>query len=132
MAEAIDGMTYQLPERASKINEEINTSIEQRMKAASDMGQMVIDQIAEASKMIEAARDAEDHGMPAQEWIAFLNIQAILSDLHNARSAMKNAQPYSICPVCGGAGCAMCRGKGWVSAQQYKLIPKAQREGGAA
>jgi len=59
----------------------------------------------------------------------FINVQSILCDLEAVKSAIRNASPHSICPVCGGMGCAMCRQRGWVSVQQYKLIPKSQREG---
>lgn len=132
MTEAIEGLASMSPEAASAIDEDVPMTLEQRMKAATDTAHMVLDKIIEARKMVEAARDASENGLPEQEWIAFLNVQAILSDLDAAKSALWNARPHSICPVCGGAGCAMCRGKGWVSVQQYKLIPKAQREGGAA
>jgi len=129
MTKAIEGMVCDSAEEASEIDEDVTPTLEQRMKEATDTVHMVLDKIIEARKFIDGARDAEENGLPEQEWIAFLNVQAILSDLDNAKNALWTSKPYSICPVCGGAGCAMCRGKGWVSAQQYKLIPKAQREG---
>jgi len=132
MTEAIESLVCKTPEEASAIGEDVMLTLEQRMKEATATAHVVIDKIIEARKMIDTARDAVENGQGEPEWIAFLNVQAILSDLDNAKSALWSSKPYSMCPVCGGTGCAMCRGKGWVSVQQYKLIPKAQREGGAA
>jgi hypothetical protein len=46
---------------------------------------------------------------------AFLNRDAIASDLANAISAIEGAMPARECPVCRGSGCRTCRNVGWVS-----------------
>jgi len=46
---------------------------------------------------------------------AFLNRDAITSDIANAIAAVEGAMPARECPVCRGHGCATCRQTGWVS-----------------
>lgn len=58
---------------------------------------------------------------------AFVSEQRVLTDLRNAKTALRQALPHEVCPVCGGTGCETCRMTGWVTKQQWDLIPPAQR-----
>ena len=53
----------------------------------------------------------------------FVNRQSAASDYANARSAVEQARPYKVCPLCEGNGCATCRNLGWVSRRQWDLLP---------
>lgn len=53
----------------------------------------------------------------------YVNAQSVLSDFSNARSAIDQARPCEICPLCNGVGCKTCRETGWVTKKQLQLIP---------
>lgn len=61
------------------------------------------------------------------EHAAFVAQQRVLTDLKNAKTALKQALPHEVCPLCGGDGCETCRMTGWVTKQQWDLIPAEQK-----
>jgi len=58
---------------------------------------------------------------------AFVAEQRLRTDLKNARTVIKQSLPHEVCPLCGGEGCQTCRDCGWVTKQQWDLIPANQR-----
>lgn len=58
----------------------------------------------------------------------YVNSQSVLSDFSNARSAIDQARPHEVCPLCEGEGCKTCRTVGWVSKKQLQLIPPNMRK----
>ena len=61
------------------------------------------------------------------EHAAFVAQQRVLTDLRNAKTALKQSMPHEVCPLCGGDGCETCRMTGWVTKQQWDLIPAEQK-----
>lgn len=61
------------------------------------------------------------------EHAAFVAQQRVLTDLKNAKTALRQALPHEVCPVCSGDGCETCRMTGWVTKQQWDLIPAEQK-----
>jgi hypothetical protein len=51
----------------------------------------------------------------------------VLTDLKNAKTALRQSLPHEVCPLCGGDGCETCRMTGWVTKQQWDLIPAEQK-----
>jgi ParB-like chromosome segregation protein Spo0J len=58
---------------------------------------------------------------------AFVAEQRLRTDLKNARTVIKQSLPHEVCPLCAGEGCETCRNCGWVTKQQWDLIPSNQR-----
>ena len=58
----------------------------------------------------------------------YVNSQSVLSDFSNAKSAIDQARPHDVCPLCDGEGCKTCRNVGWVSKKQFQLIPAKMRK----
>lgn len=54
---------------------------------------------------------------------SYVNSQSVLSDFSNAKSAIDQARPSEICPLCHGSECKTCRMTGWVTKKQLSLIP---------
>ena len=57
----------------------------------------------------------------------FVAEQRLRTDLKNARTVVKQSLPHEVCPLCAGEGCDTCRMVGWVTKQQWDLIPANQR-----
>ena len=49
-------------------------------------------------------------------------------DCNNARGALTNARPYTVCPYCGGDGCKACHRRGWVNKVTYEMAPAELRK----
>jgi len=77
-------------------------------------------------KVVEEATAAVN-ALMLTEHAAFLAQQRVLTDLRNAKTALKQAMPHEVCPLCGGDGCETCRMTGWVTKQQWDLIPAEQK-----
>ena len=58
---------------------------------------------------------------------AFVAEQRLRTDLKNARTVIRQSLPHEVCPLCAGEGCETCRDGGWVTKQQWDLIPANQR-----
>lgn len=63
----------------------------------------------------------------ATKYAAFVSQQRVLTDLKNAKTALRQSLPHEVCPLCDGEKCETCRLSGWVTKQQWELIPKEQR-----
>jgi hypothetical protein len=57
----------------------------------------------------------------------YVSQQRVLTDLKNAKTALRQSLPHEVCPLCGGDGCETCRMTGWVTKQQWDLIPAEQK-----
>lgn len=122
-------------EEAAALDQQIESQVGGALEVAEDIGEVSeIDRVMMAAEAaVEVAIKATDDALLAVQRVAgtahghFINAQSVEADLKNARTALKQAMPYKVCPVCGGEGCDTCRGGGWVSKRQWDLIPKAQR-----
>lgn len=122
-------------EEAAQLDEAIEAQVEEAMEAAEDIGEVSeVDRVMMAAEAaMEVAVDSIDAAMAASERVAstphgiYVNAQSVAADLKNARTAIKQAMPYKVCPICNGDGCDTCRNSGWVSKRQWDLIPKNQR-----
>lgn len=67
------------------------------------------------------------HGNPVA---AFLGLQQLEADLHNAKHALSAARPYAPCPYMPNCirGCKTCRGSRWVPRTIWEQVPKEDRE----
>jgi len=122
-------------EEAANLDAQIEAQCDEALEAAEDIGDVSeVDRVMmQAEAAVEVAVNAVDAALAAAERIAatphgvFINGQSVAADLKNARTALKQAMPFKVCPVCAGDGCDTCRSSGWVSKRQWDLIPKNQR-----
>lgn len=61
---------------------------------------------------------------PVGEWI---NLQAAVIDLENAKRTIMHMAPYTACPLCKGDGCDACRSTGVLPKAAYEALPKGQQ-----
>jgi len=105
--------------------EEATPNQREEMQAAREGINAVMRLVKEARRQI-ATLCADRAG-------AFINRDAVDSDLSNALAALRGAMPARTCPVCHGEGCRTCRDTGWVSRLvDDHAIPAELREGGDA
>ena len=105
-------------EAAARTGEKPNPAVAS-MAAAEAAIYVVLQSINESAEKVSALVQTV-HGV-------FVNGQSVTSDIKNARSAIEQARPYKICPMCEAAGCKTCRDVGWVSKRQWQLIPENMR-----
>lgn len=98
---------------------EDDSSLDARMIAAEGAIKAVMESINAATESVNA--------LMLTEHAAFVAQQRVLTDLKNAKTALKQALPHEACPVCQGDGCETCRMVGWVTKQQWDLIPAEQK-----
>jgi ParB-like chromosome segregation protein Spo0J len=93
----------------------------------------VVARMVAAESAIKATMDAVDEALQSVEALlqtehaAFVSQQRVKTDLKNAKTALRQSLPHEVCPLCGGAGCETCRNTGWVTKQQWDLIPPSQK-----
>ena len=58
------------------------------------------------------------------ELYSSLNLNQFLADVGCARTALKMAAPFAVCPYCAGKGCKACQKLGWVGKLIYDAAPK--------
>lgn len=87
-----------------------------RVESAKAALSAIVAQIDAALRAVRATAETDDG--------AYLHLQAIDSDLQNARAGIKSAMPAGRCARCGGAGCSGCRNVGWISRLQASTDPK--------
>jgi hypothetical protein len=122
-AERIDALTDEVAKAvdaaiADEIIEE-DDSIDARMIGSEAAIKAVIQCVEDAVQSVNALLQTEHAAFVAQ--------QRVLTDLRNAKTALKQAMPHEVCPLCGGEGCETCRMTGWVTKQQWDLIPAEQK-----
>ena len=98
---------------------EDDSSLDARMIAAEGAIKAVMESINAATESVNA--------LMLTEHAAFVAQQRVLTDLKNAKTALKQALPHEVCPVCQGDGCETCRMVGWVTKQKWDLIPAEQK-----
>jgi hypothetical protein len=94
-------------------------SVSARMVAAEAAVKSTMKAVDEATAAVNA--------LMLTEHAAFVSQQRVLTDLKNAKTALRQSLPHEVCPLCGGEGCETCRMTGWVTKQQWDLIPADQK-----
>ena len=57
-----------------------------------------------------------------------VNFSQAIGHLKQARSSIKEAMPYAVCPMCQGTGCRSCSGNGLISKFRYDtIIPSSKK-----
>lgn len=112
------------PEAEAEDDAAEDTNLRTEMQAAREGINAVMRLVKEARRQIGT--------LCADRAGAFINRDAVDSDLANAIAALRGAMPARTCPVCHGEGCRTCRDTGWVSRLvDDHAIPAELREGGA-
>ena len=94
-------------------------SLQCRMREASIAFDAIIDQVEATIESVS--------GFCEKVEAAFISQQSVASDGRNLLHTIEAGRPFKICPLCAGEQCRTCRDQGWVSRQQWHLIPKDQR-----
>lgn len=94
-------------------------SIQDKMRSATVEFDRVLDRINDLERDLKDFCE-EDHA-------SFVSKQSVLSDIKNLRHSITAGKPFKVCPLCDGEKCRTCRSEGWVSRQQWSLIPEDQR-----
>ena len=88
-----------------------------------------IDHLSRIHKLLEQARDDRDPlFFGAGQGQTPVNFSAALTHLQQARSAIKEAMPFAVCPMCQSAGCRCCSGNGLISKFRYDTIVPAEKK----
>lgn len=62
---------------------------------------------------------------------AYMRLDTVVADVGNARSQIKHAAPYAVCPYCDAKPrkkpCEACKGIGWVTKLIYEQAPDRDR-----
>ena len=100
---------------------------------AVDEGDALTQRMMAAESAIKSAMSSVDDAIAAVNVVvqtehgAFIPKQRVATDLKNAKTALKQSLPHEACPLCIGEGCETCRMTGWVTKQQWDLIPAEQK-----
>lgn len=98
---------------------EDGNAVEARMSAAEAA-------IKSTIGVVQSAIDAVNALLQTRH-SAFVFQQRVLTDLKNAKTALRQSSPHEVCPLCDGEGCETCKMTGWVTKQQWDLIPAEQK-----
>lgn len=49
------------------------------------------------------------------------------ANIDYAKSVLKRARPYCVCPTCHGDGCKLCKGDGWITEEQYAYVEPSKK-----
>jgi len=75
----------------------------------SGIGKSIVKHLNAAITVIKGLED-----VPGNE-LLIAREKSILRELDNVKQAVNVTIPHSVCPRCGGAGCAQCGNMGWVN-----------------
>lgn len=91
--------------------------------------QEILDELSRIHKAIQQAQDDRDPlYFGAGQGNTPVNFSQAISHLKQARSSIKEAMPYAVCPMCQGSGCRNCSGNGLISKFRYDtIIPAAKK-----
>ena len=85
------------------------------------------------SHLLAAKKGVEE--LDNRQSAAYLDQIEVKSQINNARKALKQSQPHSICPSCSGdkqwrdaegKKCGTCKGRGWVNLLLVKALAKGE------
>ncbi len=91
--------------------------------------QTLLDQLSRIRAAIQQAQDDRDplfYG--AGQGQAPINFSSALTHLQQARSAINEALPFAVCPMCQGGGCRCCSGNGLISKYRYDTIIPSEKK----
>ena len=91
--------------------------------------QQLLDDLAHIHRLVQQAQDDRDPlYCGAGQGNTPINFNSVLGQLKQARSSIKEAMPYAVCPMCQGTGCRSCSGNGLISKFRYDTIIPAERK----
>lgn len=91
--------------------------------------QELIDELSRMQRLIDQAQlDRDPLYFGAGQGNTPVNFSTALGHLKQARSSIKEAMPYAVCPMCQGSGCRCCSGNGLISKFRYDTIIPASKK----
>ena len=91
--------------------------------------QALLDDLSRIQRVVQQAQDDRDPlYFGAGQGNTPVSFSSALGHLKQARSSIKEAMPYAVCPMCQGTGCRNCSGNGLISQFRYNtIIPAAKK-----